>query len=524
MNPIRWLRQLPDNVRGILLITSVMLASIIQILDTTIANVALPHMQGSMSATQDQISWVLTSYIVASAISMPMTGWIAGRFGRKRMLIWSVTGFTTASVLCGMAQTLPQMIAFRMLQGLFGASLVPISQSVLLDTFPVEKHAKAMSIWGLGAMVAPILGPTVGGWLTEYYNWRWVFYINLPFGILSFIGIIALVGESPLNLHRRFDIFGFVMLSVCIGAMQMMLDRGQSHYWFSSKEIIAELVISMLALYMFIVHMFTHDHPFIELRLFKDRNFPLGLVFIFVVGIILLATLALLPPYLQSLMGYTVFDAGLILAPRGGGTMIAMLVASQLKGRFDPRPVIFLGLCCTAASLWFMTKFTVDVSTSVIAWTGVLQGMGLGFIFVSLSTIAFATLPQELRTEAASIFNLVRNIGSSIGISIVVSQLADNLQREHAVLTEHITAFNPLLNDPMVTQIWNTETVQGLAALNGMITQQAAQLAYIDDFRLIMYMAFLTMPLVFLLKPNLPDAAEAGNAASSKITAHETMD
>jgi DHA2 family multidrug resistance protein len=522
MNPVRWLRQLPDNVRGILLITSVMLASVIQILDTTIANVALPHMQGSMSATQDQISWVLTSYIIASAISMPMTGWITGRFGRKRLLICAVTGFTGASVLCGMAQSLPEMIAFRMLQGLFGASLVPISQSVLLDTFPIEKHAKAMSIWGLGAMVAPILGPTIGGWLTEYYNWRWVFYINVPFGILSLIGVIALVEESPLNFHRRFDIFGFVLLSTCIGALQMMLDRGQSHYWFASKEIITEFVISLLALYMFIVHIFTYDHPFIELRLFRDRNFPLGLVFIFVVGIILLATLALLPPFLQSLMGYSVFDAGLILAPRGGGTMIAMMVASQLKGRFDPRPVILLGLCCTAASLWFMTKFTLDVSTSVLAWTGVLQGMGLGFIFVSLSTIAFATLPQALRTEAASIFNLVRNIGSSIGISLVVSQLADNIQREHAALADHITPFNALLNDPMVAQFWNTETVQGLAALNGVVTLQAAQMAYIDDFRLIMVMAFLTMPLVLLLKPEAPALDPGG--ASSPTPAHQAMD
>ena len=523
MNPIQRLRQLPENVRSILLITSVMLASIIQILDTTIANVALPHMQGSMSATQDQISWVLTSYIIASAISMPMTGWIAGRFGRKRMLIWSVAGFTLASVLCGMAQTLPQMIIFRMAQGLFGASLVPISQSVLLDTFPVEKHAKAMSIWGLGSMVAPILGPTIGGWLTEYYNWRWVFYINLPFGILSFIGVMAFVDESPLNLHRRFDVFGFFALSVCIGAMQLMLDRGQSHYWFESTEIIAELIISMVALYLFVVHMFTHDHPFIELRLFRDRNFPLGLVFIFVVGIILLATLALLPPYLQSLMGYTVFDAGLILAPRGGGTMIAMLIASRLKGRFDPRPIILIGLSCTAASLWFMTHFTIDESASVIAWTGVLQGMGLGFIFVSLSTIAFATLPQELRTEAASIFNLVRNIGSSIGISIVVSQLSDSLQREHAILTEHVTPFNPMLSLPMVSQIWNTETTQGIAALNGEVTRQAAQLAYIDDFRLIMYMALLTMPLVLLLKPEIPDLAGTQSNAPAQPS-HDVMD
>mgnify|MGYP001765563532 CR=1 FL=1 len=492
--------RLSPQARQALLAAAVMLAAIIQILDTTIANVALPHMQGTLSATQDQIAWVLTSYIITAAIVMPMTGYIAGRFGRKRMLVWSVAGFTIASGLCGAAQSLEEAVLARMLQGIFGASLVPVSQSVLLDTFPREQHAKAMSLWGIGVMVAPIMGPTIGGWLTEYYSWRWVFYINLPFGILSLLGVIALVDESKIDRERRFDVFGFLLLGISIGALQLMLDRGKSLYWFESKEIIAEAVISALFFYLFVVHMFTHKRPFIEPGLFRDRNFCVGLVLIFFVGVVLLATLALLPPFLQSLMGYSVFDAGLILAPRGAGTMAGMIIATRLMGRMDPRSIIVLGGVCTSLSLWIMTGFTVDVSEATITWTGVLQGMGLGFIFVPLSTIAFLTLDPLLRTEGSAIYSLVRNIGSGIGISIVVTELADNIQRNHAILTEHITPFNHLLEQGVLPQVWNTQSTQGLAALDGMVLKQAVEMAYIQDFHLIMWMTLIIVPLALVMK------------------------
>lgn len=492
--------RLSPQARQALLAAAVMLAAIIQILDTTIANVALPHMQGTLSATQDQIAWVLTSYIITAAIVMPMTGYIAGRFGRKRMLVWSVAGFTIASGLCGAAQSLEEAVLARMLQGIFGASLVPVSQSVLLDTFPREQHAKAMSLWGIGVMVAPIMGPTIGGWLTEYYSWRWVFYINLPFGILSLLGVIALVDESKIDRERRFDVFGFLLLGISIGALQLMLDRGKSLYWFESKEIIAEAVIAALFFYLFVVHMFTHKRPFIEPGLFRDRNFCVGLVLIFFVGVVLLATLALLPPFLQSLMGYSVFDAGLILAPRGAGTMAGMIIATRLMGRMDPRSIIVLGGVCTSLSLWIMTGFTVDVSEATITWTGVLQGMGLGFIFVPLSTIAFLTLDPLLRTEGSAIYSLVRNIGSGIGISIVVTELADNIQRNHAILTEHITPFNHLLERGVLPQVWNTQSTQGLAALDGMVLKQAVEMAYIQDFHLIMWMTLIIVPLALVMK------------------------
>jgi DHA2 family multidrug resistance protein len=502
---IRSIRNLSQQTQHVLLITAVMMAAIIQIIDTTIANVALPHMQGSLSVTQDKISWVLTSYIIATAITMPLTGWMASRIGRKRLLVLSVLGFTLASMACGAAHTLQQIIVFRVLQGIFGASLVPISQSLLLDTFPVQKHARAMSIWGVGVMVAPILGPTAGGWLTEYYSWRWVFYINVPFGALSLLGVIALAKESPREKDRPFDLFGFMLLSIAIVCVQLMLDRGHSKYWFESTEIIIELVVSLLALYLFIVHMFTHKNPYVDPRLFKDKNFSSGLVFIFLLGVIMLATMTLLPPYLQNLLGYPVFDAGLILAPRGVGTMIAMLMSTLIMERtvMSPRYLIVAGLSLITVSMWEMTGFTTDVTLAMIVRTGITQGVGLGLIFTPLSTLAFATLDPALRTDATSIFGLVRTIGSSLGISIVVTQLASNTQREHAALTEHIHAFNPLLQQGAATGGWDIGSAHGLALLESEIARQAVQLAYIDDFQLIIVMTLLAIPSALLLRnPN----------------------
>ena len=360
--------------RGLITLT-VMLATIMQALDTTIANVALPHMQGSVGATQDQISWVLTSYIVASAIFMPLTGFLSGRFGRKRIFIASVVGFTLTSMLCGAAQSLGQIVAFRFLQGVFGASLVPLSQAVMLDSYPREKHGSAMALWGVGVMIGPILGPSLGGWLTEYYSWRWVFYINLPFGVLAWLGLSAFLQESPLDRQRRFDLPGFALLSLGIGALQMMLDRGESLDWFASAEVVTEAVLCVLALYLFTVHIFTHEHPFIEPGLLRDRNFALGLVFIFVVGIILLATMALLPPFLQGLMGYPIIDIGLLLAPRGLGTMAAMMVVGRLSGKVDPRALILLGLGLISLSLWRMSLFSLDTRGPDIVGTGIIQGV-----------------------------------------------------------------------------------------------------------------------------------------------------
>lgn len=503
-----------DNGTQSLFITlSVMLATIMQALDTTIANVALPHMQGSMGATQDQISWVLTSYIVAAAIFMPLTGFISSRLGRKRLFIGSVVGFTIASMLCGAAQSLDQIVLFRLLQGIFGASLVPLSQSVLLDTYPPERHSSAMAMWGVGVMVGPILGPTLGGWLTEYYNWRWVFYINIPFGLLAWFGIAAFVKETPLDKSRRFDLLGFALLSLGIGALQMMLDRGESQNWFESTEIITEAILCAIAFYLFIAHMFTYKQPFIEPRLFKDRNFSVGLIFIFIIGVILLTTAVLLPPFMQSLLNYPVIDVGYLLAPRGMGTMVAMITVGKLFGKVDARCMLFTGLMLTAYSLWEMTLFDLNIDSWDIVRTGVIQGLGLGFIFVPLSTTTFATLAPHYRNEGTALYSLMRNIGSSIGISVVITYLAHHTQINHAVFSEYINPFSYALNHAVDIGAYDLSTPIGLAEINAEVTRQAATLAYLQDFRLMMWVTLSAVPLIFLLKSPKKTAKSAESMA-----------
>lgn len=479
---------------------AVMLATIMQALDTTIANVALPHMQGSMSATQDQISWVLTSYIVAAAIFMPLTGFLTARFGRKRIFILSVVGFTIASMLCGAAQNLTQIVLFRLLQGVFGAALVPLSQAVLLDSYPKEKHGSAMAMWGMGVMVGPILGPMLGGWLTEHYSWRWVFYINLPFGLLAWFGLSKYLQETEIEHSRRFDLMGFAFLTLAIGALQMMLDRGESLDWFASREVVIEGVLAGLCFYMFVAHIFTDKHPFIEPGLFKDRNFTLGLLAIFIVGIILLATMALMPPFMQSLMGYPVIDVGLLLAPRGVGTLIAMFVVGKIANKVDPRITIMFGLLLTILSLWEMTFFNTDITGWDIVRNGIGQGLGLGFIFVPLSTITFSTLAKHYRNEGTSLFSLMRNFGSSIGISVVITNLAHNTQANHAAFADYITPFSLPLRQAVEAGVYDLETEQGLMAINAEVTRQAATLAYLQDFRLMMWVTLCAVPLILLLR------------------------
>ncbi len=500
----------PHN-RG-LVVASVMLATVMQVIDTTIANVALPHMQGSLGATQDQISWVLTSYIVASAIMTQPTGWLAGRFGRRRLFVLAVGGFTVASVLCGLSETLVEMVAFRLLQGACGAALVPLSQATLLDSFPPERHGSAMALWGVGIMIGPILGPTLGGYLTEYYSWHWVFFINLPLGVLAMAGIQVSVPQGRLS-DRSFDAFGFAMLSIAIGALQLLLDRGEQQDWFQSTEIMIETGLAALGFYMFLAHSLTARHPFVDLTMFRDRNFAVCVAFIFVVGIVLFSTLALLPPFLQQLMGYPVITAGLVLAPRGVGTMISMMVVGRLLGRVDSRPIILTGLLLTAFSLWQMLDFTPDVSMRAVIGTGFVQGLGLGLIFVPLSALAFTTLPAAQRPDATSLFSLSRNIGSSIGISVVISFLTRNIQVNHAVLAEHVTPFRAALAD--LPAAWDPATTTGLAALNAEVTRQAGAIAYIDDFKLMMIVVLLTIPLVGLIRRPPPRGASSAPAAAA---------
>jgi DHA2 family multidrug resistance protein len=478
---------------------AVTLATVIQTLDSTIANVALPRMQGEMGATQEQISWVLTSYIVATAICMPLTGFLAHRIGRRRLFVASVVGFTLASMACGAATSLGQIVLFRLLQGAFGACLVPLSQAVLLDAWPRERHASVMAVWGVGVMLGPILGPTLGGWLTEYHSWRWVFYINLPLGIATTLGLLAWMPETPLDRERRFDATGFAFLAVGLAALQLMLDRGESLDWFASREIVVEAVLAALGLYLFVAHVLTHPAPFIDPRLFVDRNFAAGLAIAFGIGMVLLATMTLLPPFLQGLMGWPVFDTGLVLAPRGIGTALAMIACGWLGERVDPRATILLGLALSALGLHAMVGFDVTVDRWTIVWTGVVQGLGIGFVFPPLTAVTFASLAPRLRNEGTAMFSLVRNLGSSVGISVVVSALSRNTRIEHAAIAGSIDPSGLPLRLAIEAGAWRIDVPEGLAAIEAEVARQAATIAFLQDFRLMMWVCVATMPLVLLL-------------------------
>jgi len=486
----------------------IILAVIMQALDTTIANVALPYIQGSVAASADQINWVLTSYIVAAAIMTPPSGFLAAKFGRKRVLLVAIVGFVAASVLCGLAQSLPQIVGFRLLQGLFGAALVPLSQGILLDIYSTEERGSAMALFGVSVMVGPVLGPVIGGWLTENISWRWVFYINVPIGALAFAGISVFVKETKLDTQAKLDWFGFGMLSLGIASLQLFLDRGGQLDWFSSGEILIEAIVCASAFYLLVIHTLTTKKSFINPRLFLDQNFAVSMLFIFVVGVTYLASLALMTPYLQSLMGYPVVTAGIVMGPRGLGTMVCMFVVGRLIGKVDTRILLFIGLAITAWAMYDMIGWTPDVSQWTIISVGFIQGAGLGFLFVPLTTIAFATLPAEMRGDGTGLYNLSRNIGSSVGIAVVSALLIENTQINHASIAAYVTPFNQAFQAPAAAGL-DPMTAVGRASLDSIITLQATIIAYMDDFKLLMLMSLAVMPLVLLLrKPKAPPAID----------------
>src|SRR6195952_3791387 len=487
-----------------MLTISIMLATLIQTLDSTIANVALPHMQGTLSASQDEITWVLTSYIVAAAIATPLTGWLSDRLSTKRLLIISIGGFTLASALCGLSETLGQIVASRLLQGIFGASLVPLSQSILLDINPREKQGKAMAVWGMGVMVGPILGPTLGGWLTDSYNWRWVFFINVPIGAFALFGVLTFLPARAAKHGIKFDAFGFITLGLAIGAFQAMLDRGEQLDWFGSMEIRVEALLAALSFIFFIAHTATAGKlSFFKYELLKDRNFATGVCFIFVIGAVMYATRALLPPMLQNLMGYPVATTGLVTAPSGAGTMITMLIAGRLLKRVDARLLLFAGFLISAFALWQMMQYTLVLSVSDIVWPGVIQGFGLGFVFVPLSALSFSTLTPELRADGTATYSLMRNIGSSIGISIVQTMMTRNTQVAHADLAANVSIFNPAMQSMLATG-----SRVDIAMMDASINQQAQMIAYLNDFKLMFVATLLVVPLVLLIRPARPVPGE----------------
>jgi DHA2 family multidrug resistance protein len=483
-----------------IVLASTMAGTLMQALDSTIANVALPYMQGELSASREQITWVLTSYIVSAAIMTAPVGWIASRFGKRNFLLVCLTGFTITSMMCGAAQSLEQMVLFRLLQGAFGAGLSPLSQAVMLDLYPPQRRGNIMALWGMGVMLGPILGPTLGGYLTDAYSWRWVFYVNVPFGVAAVAGIWLFFHDSPRDEGLKFDWFGFAMLTVGLGALQLMLDRGNGQGWFGSGEVIVEALIAGVGLYLFFTHVLLGTNPFIPLGMFKDRNFASGLVLMFVIGAVLLASSALLPPFLQNLAGYSVFDTGVLMAPRGFGTMFAMMFAGRMALRFDPRVLMTIGCTALLWSMYDMSGWTPQINTTWLIVVTFIQGIGMGFVFVPMNLTAFATLPGQFRTDGTAMTNLMRNIGSAIGVSVTTAMLAASAQIAHALLTSYATPFNRALGVNGPSMMMNPQIPFGLQNLNGLIEYRAQVVAFQNDFLFMFYLSLPALIVVWLMR------------------------
>jgi DHA2 family multidrug resistance protein len=426
-------------------------------------------------------------------------GWVANRFGRKRIFIICSAGFTIASVLCGVAQDITQMVAFRLAQGVFGAALVPLSQAVMLDSYTLQERAKAMSIWGMGVMMGPIMGPSLGAWLTETYSWHWVFLVNLPFGIFTVLGLIIFMDETRKDHGLRFDWFGFAALAVAIGSLQLALDRGEQLGWLESNEIVAEFIISAVGFYYFFAHSFTTQTPFIQFSMFRDRNFITGCIFMAVMGLVLYSTMALASPFLQNVIGYPIISAGLLLATRGFGTFVAMMMVGRLMRYFEARTLIVSGLSLTAWTLYHMSGWTDQTSTNEIVVLSIAQGFGFGLVFVPLSTVAFLTLAPHLRTDGTSMLTLMRNVASSIGISIVISQLTEGSRRSYAILNEHINPFNHAIQMPDVRRLIDLSSDAGRAMADAMLKAQAQIISFSHDYQMVTLFILCSIPLAIMI-------------------------
>ena len=492
--------RVPTGGERLMIVLAVMSATLIQVLDTTIVNVALPHMQGELGATTDQISWVLTSYLVSSAIVMPMTGYFADTLGRKRFLLISIAGFVAASALCGIAQSLFEIVLFRLLQGVFGAGLVPLSQAIMTDAYPMEDRGKAMAIWGLGVMVGPVLGPTLGGWLTDVASWRWTFYINVPVGALSFFLASTSVPDSE-RRERRMDWTGLVLLGAGIAGLQYMLDRGTSQDWFAANDIRVSALLAVVGLAGFVFWSLARGRrALFDLHIFKDRNFAMACGFMAALGLGLFGGLVLQPILLEGLLGYPIVTTGIVMAPRGVATAIAMMIAGRILGKTDARYLVAFGMLLSAGGSWAMTRYSLDVNTFWIIWPAFLQGLGLGFIFVPLSTIAYATLERSRMAEAAGIYSLVRTIGAAAGISVVTTLLTREAQVLWNELGAHVNRFNPALIEYLRPLHLSPSDPHALAILAAQIGQQAEMGAIIDVFKVTAWSFVAMFPLVFLLR------------------------
>lgn len=493
-------RSPPERLALNIAVGCVMLSTFMQALDTTVANVALPYMQGSLQAARDQITWVLTSYVIVGAIITPPIGWLATRFGRKELLLVSVAGFTLASMLCGIATNLEEMIAFRLLQGMFGAALQPLSQSIVLDSYPIEQRGWVMSIWSMFVFLGPILGPTLGGFLTEYYSWRWVFYVNVPVGLVAAAGIYVFLSDKWEKSRTRFDWLGFASLSIALASLQLLLDRGTEKDWFESPEIVIEAIIAGVGFYLFVVQLFTSEHTLFDKKTFRDRNFVEGLVLNFFIGNLTFAFFALLPTYLESLGGYSVLETGFLLAPRGIATMLTMLVVGRIVMKADPRAMMLTGALVTEISLWIIIAWTPDVSTKDFVMTTFFQGTASALIVTPMNLYIFSTLEARYRTDAASISTLVRNFGQAVGVSVSTAVLSSTNQTAFSQLSAHISPFNRglYLNAPSL--FLNPVLPPTAAQLTGAIARQASIIAYSDVFLFLFYCGIPIVVIILMMR------------------------
>jgi DHA2 family multidrug resistance protein len=476
-----------------------MLATFMQVLDTTIANVALPHMQADLGATTESITWVLTSYLVASAVAIPITGWLADRIGRKQLFVAATLAFTAASALCAAGTSLSEMVSFRIIQGISGAFVVPIGQAVMLDINPPDRSARAMTVFGMGTLIGPVIGPLLGGWLTEHFNWRWVFLVNLPVGILCALIILRYLPRTE-KADKRFDLFGFALLAIALGALQMLLDRGGQQDWFESWEVWIECGLVLAAGWVFLVHLFTTKDPIFDPGMFADRNYSMTMLFSMVLGMVILGGAALLPSMLQRLLGYTVLQSGIMAAPRAVGSLVAMLAASRFANRVEPRLMILVGTSIMIASLYGMTGYSLQMDRHLVVTTGFFQGFGMGMCFVPMTVLAFATIDTHLRTSAASIMTLARSVGGSIGISIATTILARSIQTSHSDLAAQITPASAPVLDPSVLGMVGSGGETVMAMLDAEINRQAAMVAYIDVFHVMMIASTIALPVILLLQ------------------------
>ena len=486
-------------LRRALIMLTVCTSTTLYILNQTNVVVALPHMQGAFSTTRDQISWVLTSYIVAMAISLACAGWFSTRFGRKRVYLAALAGFTAASVLSGSADSLEMEVAFRLIQGAFAGPILPFSQAIVLDIYPKERHGTALGLFGVGITIGPVLGPIIGGMLIEAYNWRWVFYFNVPFGIALFLAVLAFIPERGESASRRFDWAGFAALAIALTALQYVLNRGGRLDWFESTEITVAFSLAVLSTYLFVVHSATTRQPFLEPAMFRNRNMVMGLAFILAWSLTVVSPIVLLSLRLQNVSDYPAIAIGWALIPRGFGGMIAMLSVGQVMRFVRPNIVAAFGFLCISTSTWMMSTWPADATAWEIFWSGFLFGIGSSFAYVPLTVFAFSTIAARYRTDGSSMLSLVINMGSGIGITVVVIVLTQGIQVAHDDLAQFVSPFNEFFQGGASPEAWDLGATQGLLALENVVQRQATTIAYNNSFRLIMFWTALMVPLTYIL-------------------------